>query len=320
MTASLLQARVHTLRHEAERIMSIELRPVTGNAFPAFEAGAHIDLHLPNGLTRSYSLANDCQEKNRYLLGVLNDRNSRGGSRWLHEHLRVGACISISPPRNNFPLDETCDHSVLIAGGIGITPILSMARRLSALNKSYEVIYCARTRSAAAFIDDLQALGSQCSFHIDDEQDSPPDLTALLSQYEPRDSTHLYACGPSVMLDAFEACCRKLGHYHAHIERFSAKEVAPSSDAKLSYTVELRRSGRTFEVPPQSTLHRCLIEQGIPVPFSCEEGICGSCETQVLHGDIDHRDSVLTVDEKAKNTTMMVCVSGCKSDRLVLDL
>jgi ferredoxin-NADP reductase len=150
---STLKAWVHTLRYEALDIISVDLRPMAGETLPAFEAGAHIDLHLPGGLVRSYSLANDSNERQRYLLGILKDKASRGGSRAVHEQLRVGMVLTIGAPRNNFPLHEDADHSVLIAGGIGITPILSMAQRLQALGRSFEVIYLARSRAAAAFIE-----------------------------------------------------------------------------------------------------------------------------------------------------------------------
>lgn len=318
--ATTLQAWVHTLRFEADDIISVELRPVDGTNFPAFEAGSHIDLHLPNGMVRSYSLCNDSRETHRYVVGVLKDRASRGGSRCVHEQLRVGMRLSIGAPRNNFPLHEDASHSVLIAGGIGVTPVLCMARRLQAQGRSFEFLYFARSRKSAAFIAEIEALGVPVTWHFDAERGGPPDLKALLGRRAPSASEHFYACGPAVMLDNFEKTCAELGHGNAHIERFAAVEVAASADAKQAYTVELRRSGKTFEVTPDKTLHQCLIDIRANVPFSCEEGICGSCETRVLEGDIDHRDSVLTAAEQATNSSMMVCVSGCKSARLVLDL
>jgi ferredoxin-NADP reductase len=318
--ANPLQAWIHTLRYEADDIISVELRPVSSASFPAFEAGAHIDLHLPNGMVRSYSLFNDCRETHRYVIGVLKDRASRGGSRCVHEQLRVGMRLTISAPRNNFPLHEDATHSVLIAGGIGVTPVLCMARRLKALGRSFEFMYFARSRKSAAFISDIEALGVPFTCHFDDEQGGPPDFKQVLGRRAPSTSEHYYACGPSVMLDVFEKTCAGLGHGHAHIERFSAVEVAASVDARSSYTVELRRSGKTFQVTPEKNLHQQLLDIRANVPFSCEEGVCGSCETRVLEGEPDHRDSVLSGDERANNKVMMVCVSGCKSNRLVLDL
>lgn len=316
----MLKAWVHTLRHEAQDIISVELRPMPGETLPAFEAGAHIDLHLPGGLVRSYSLANDSSERHRYLLGILKDKNSRGGSRCVHEQLRVGMALTISAPRNHFPLHKEAEHSVLIAGGIGITPILSMARCLHALGHTFEVIYLARSRTAAAFCDDLSALGCPVHWHFDDEAGGPSDLCALLQVRGGQNNTHFYACGPSVMLDAFEKICAELGYANAHIERFAAVEVKAASDARSHFTVELRKSGQTFEVSPGTTLHQQLIALNANVPFSCEEGICGACETRVLEGTPDHRDMVLSSAEHASNQVMMVCVSGCKTERLVLDL
>ena len=314
------QAWIHTLRFEAEDIISVDLRPADGVVFPAFEAGSHIDLHLPNGMVRSYSLSNSTKEPQRYVVGVLKDRASRGGSRCVHEQLRVGQKLQISAPRNNFPLHEDATHSVLVAGGIGVTPVLCMARRLKELGKQFEFVYLARSRKNAAFIADIEALGVPVTWHFDDEQGGPPNLTALLGRRAVNASEHYYACGPAVMLDNFEKTCATLGHTQAHIERFSAVEVAAAADAKASFTVELRASGKTFEVTPDTDLHKQLMASGVFIPFSCEEGICGSCETRVIEGDVDHRDSVLTAAERAANTVMMVCVSGCKSPRLVLDL
>lgn len=315
-----LMAWVHTLSHAADDILRIELRPDQAEHFPSFEPGAHIDLHLPNGMVRSYSLANDSRETYRYVLGVLKDRASRGGSRYIHDQLRVGMRLKISAPRNNFPLDTRAEHSVLIAGGIGITPILCMARALHAQGKSAEVIYCARTRSSMAFIEDLSAINLPVTWHIDAEAGGPPDLTTLLRSKSSNLKTHYYACGPAVMLDAFERSCAALGYAHTHIERFAAIEVKAATNARQTYHVELRRSGQVLEITPERDLHQALLAIKADVSFSCEEGICGSCETRVLEGEPDHRDSVLTATERSSNKVMMVCVSGCKSDRLVLDL
>lgn len=314
----MLRVFVHTLRYEAQDIISVELRAPHGQVLPAFAAGSHIDLHLPNGVVRSYSLLNDCSEHHRYVLGVLKDANSRGGSKAVHELLRVGMQLDISAPRNNFPLQESATHSVLIAGGIGITPILSMARRLRALGSSFEVLYFARSRQHAAFLDDIKALGTDVHLHFDDEHAGPPDLKALLADRN-NPNAHFYACGPTQMLDSFESQCKSLGYANAHIERFSAKDVAAASDAKERYTVELKRSGKVIEITPAMSLLATLQAHNAEIMTSCEQGICGTCETRVLEGTPDHRDSVLTPEEQATNQIMMVCVSGCLSDHLVLD-
>lgn len=315
-----LQAFVHTLRFEAQDTISVDLRPVAGGELPAFTPGSHIDLHLPNGLVRSYSLSNPSEERHRYVVGVLRDRASRGGSRCVHESLRVGMPITISEPRNHFALDESAAHTVLVAGGIGITPLLCMARRLKGRGRSFEMLYFARERKGAAFLEELQALGMPLHLHFDSEAGGPPDLRALLAQRQPDAGTHHYACGPTPMLDAFEKFCAELGHANAHIERFTPVEVKAADDARSNYTVELKRSGRFIEVTPEKSLLDTLLDAGIQMDHSCCEGVCGSCETRVLEGIPDHRDSVLSPKEKASNKVMMVCVSGCKSERLVLDI
>lgn len=316
---------VYALRFEAADIISVELRHPDGEALPPFTAGAHIDLHLPNALVRSYSLLNNPTETHRYVLGVLKDKASRGGSRCVHEQLRIGMTLTITAPRNHFALDETAPHSVLIAGGIGITPLLAMARRLKALGHTFEVLALARSRRNAAFVDELQALACPLRLRFDDEQGGPPDMKALLAEtITPAGPAaahwHFYACGPAVMLDAFEKSCAELNLPHAHLERFTAVAVAASDQARGDYTVVLNKSGKTVAVRSGVSLLQALKDAKAPVSTSCEEGICGSCEVKVLEGEPDHRDSVLSATERKSNTVMMVCVSGCKSERLVLDL
>jgi ferredoxin-NADP reductase len=315
-----LTALIHTLRFEAEDITSIELRPVGGGSFPGFAPGSHIDLHLPNAMVRSYSLVNPSGETHRYVVAVLKDRASRGGSRCVHEQLRVGMQIRISAPRNNFHLHEDAGGTVLVAGGIGVTPLLCMALRLKALGRPFEFLYFARSRASAAFVSEIEALGVPVTWHFDAEKGGPPDLRALLAARPAQAGTHYYACGPAVMLDSFEKSCAELGYANAHIERFTAVEVAASADARAGYTVELKRAGKEFQVQAGQNLLAALRAAGADPSTSCEEGICGSCETRVLAGIPDHRDSVLSPSEQAANITMMVCVSGCKSERLVLDL
>lgn len=315
-----LQSYVHSLTFEALDTISVELRPQRGGEFPAFTAGAHIDLQLPNGLVRNYSLCNSSAERHRYVIAVLLDRHSRGGSRCVHETLRVAMPITISAPRNNFPLVEDAEHSVLVAGGIGITPLLSMARRLQELGSSFEMLYFARERKSAAFLAELAAIGMPLHLHFDKEAGGPPDLRALLAQREPAAGTHYYACGPAPMLDAFEQHCTVLGHTNHHIERFAAVEVPASSEARASYTVEARKSGKFLQVSNDKSLLDTLLDAGIQADYSCCEGVCGTCETKVLDGIPDHRDSVLSTKERAANKSMMICVSGSKSDVLVLDI
>ncbi|KAA1006856.1 oxidoreductase [Paraburkholderia panacisoli] len=316
-TAS-LGARVRTIRHEAERVLSIELVPLEGTAFPPFTPGAHIDLNLPNGITRSYSLVNSPDESGRYVIGVLDDAKSRGGSRYVHEQLRCGSTLPIGKPRNNFALDEEAASTVLVAGGIGITPMLCMYRRLRQRGRDAQLVYCARSRAQAAFLDELEALGGDVRLHFDDEHDSRPfDLAAFLAQQD--QSVHAYCCGPGAMLSAFEAACAAAGIGNVHIERFTAS--APAVDTQQAgYTVELARSGRTLFVPAGKALLDVLLEADVEVGYSCREGLCGACETRVLGGCPDHRDSVLTQSDRAAGNVMMICVSGAKSETLALDL
>lgn len=339
MPMATLSALVHTMRHEAEGILSIELRPASEDVvFPKFDAGSHIDLHLPNGLIRNYSLLNAAIDGQRYVVGVLNDRSSRGGSRYIHEQLRVGMKLPISPPRNNFRLNEEARQSVLLAGGIGVTPMLSMLRALAARNKLVDFIYCARSRQEAAFLDEIDKYanisGVRLIRHFNNEQGGLPNLSHLLSGYSA--DVHLYGCGPGPMLDAFECTCEDLGYGNVHIERFAAlsRTVEPNNMLSLGadtahgaessktggYTVELKRTGKALQVPPDMSLLDALLAAGVEHHYSCKEGLCGACETKVLSGEVDHRDSILTKSEQAANKSMMVCVSGCKQGPLVLDI
>lgn len=322
--ATTQRAIVSCMRREAPNVLSIELRPADESVqFSEVEPGAHIDLHLSRDLIRSYSLVNP-GEKERYVVAVLNDAKSRGGSRYVHENLRVGHIIDIGAPRNHFQLYEDAGHSVLLAGGIGITPLLAMFKRLTALKKSVHLIYCGRTRSDAAFLDEIQRIQeaaevgkSSVTLHFDDEALQAPNLEKLLGGQS--SDTHFYCCGPGPMLNAFEAETQKLEYPHAHIERFKA---VASDSAALSnaYTVELRRSRKTFDVTAGVPLLDALQSQGVFPELSCREGICGTCETRVISGEVEHRDSILTASERKANKSMMVCVSAGRCGTLVLDL
>ena len=315
-----LKALVHTLRYEAQNTLSLEFRPAAGGTFPVFTAGSHINLHLPNGLERSYSLCNSCDEQDRYVVAVLRDRASRGGSQFVHDQLRVGTILTINTPLNNFPLVEDAAHSVLIAGGIGVTPLLCMAKRLMGIGRPFEVWLFASSRRNAAFLDVLHALGVPLLLHFDDEKGAPPDLQSLLETKVGEPSTHFYACGPTAMLDAFVAATTRLQIENVHIERFAAQTVAASEEAKRTYTVELARSGRLITIGPDKSLLDTLVAVGADINYSCCEGVCGSCRTIVLAGKPDHRDSILTPKERASNQAMFPCVSGSKSNLLRLDL
>ena len=308
-----MRARLKNIRWEAEGINSYILEPVDGGLMPAFEPGAHVDVQLSPGLARSYSLVNDPAIRGYYEIAVHHAIDSRGGSRHIHEQWRVGQILDIADPKNNFPMVEDASHTVMIAGGIGITPMLPMIARLEKLGRSWELHYVAASPDRAAYVDRL-------SDHdrVEIAYDGIPggrrlDLATICAA-APADA-HLYCCGPGGMLDAFVAtnCDRPKGH--AHIEYFSAEtEVATEG----GYTLELAKSGKTISVDEGETMLDALLSADIG--FACAEGICGTCEVRVLGGIPDHRDHFLTDEDKAANTSIMVCCSGSKTATLVLDI
>jgi vanillate O-demethylase ferredoxin subunit len=314
-----LEVFVRSVTWEAPDIHSWDLRPRAGGELPAFTAGAHVDLHLPNGMLRSYSLVNPQTERHRYVIAAQKDRASRGGSRCLHEQVKTGDTLRIGAPRNNFPLAEDAPHSVLFAGGIGITPVFNMAGRLAALGRSWALHYCARSRGAAAFLEPMAALASdrgRVHLHFDDEHGgNPPDLAEIVGAAGA--GTHFYCCGPLPMLAAFEAATAALPAEQVHVEYFTAKD-APAKGG--GFTVVLAKSGVELVVPEGKTILETALDAGIAASYSCMEGVCGTCETRVLEGIPEHRDLVLTRAEQASNRTMMICCSGCKGERLVLEL
>ncbi len=322
MSTPTLDALVYAMRWEADGIVSVEFRPASDAVeFPPFDAGSHIDLHLPNGLSRSYSLCNPPTDRGRYVVGVLNDRNSRGGSRYVHQQLRVGTTLPISPPLNNFKLQESSPRSVLIAGGIGVTPIYCMLQHLVAQTRPVELIYCARSRREAAFIEGIEKLTASAvplTLHFDQEQGGPPDLASLLRGRG--DDSHYYCCGPTPMLDAFERTCEQLNYPNAHIERFAAAPM-PQTPSH-GFEVVCAKSGKTVQVPAGKSILDALIDSGLSPDFSCKEGVCGSCETAVLEfdGELEHHDGILTKLERESGKTMMICVSRCSGKRIELDI
>lgn len=323
-TAPTLQVRLQTIAFEADNILRLELvNMASGQPLPAFSAGAHIDLHLPtpNGLLlRSYSLLNDPRETHRYCIGVNRDAQSRGGSRHVHDVLRVGQVLTISPPRNHFPLDENAPFNVFIAGGIGITPMLSMIARSQALGTPWRLHYASRTRQHAGFLDMLAACkgqpGAEVVLYFDHEPSGQKlDLQHVVDNLP--DGAHVYCCGPLPMLQAYERVTATLPKARVHREYFAAKDAAATEGG---FTVELARSGKTVIVPPGKSILDCLLDIQVEPPFSCREGVCGTCEVRVLGGTPDHRDLVLSDAEHALNDRMMVCCSGAKSPTLVLDI
>lgn len=314
-TAERIDVRLVAIRWLAEDIHAFELMRPDGKSLPPAEAGAHIDIELPNGMTRQYSLVNADAATDRYILGIKNDPASRGGSRSMFEELRVGQTLTISAPRNNFPLAPGATHHVLIAGGIGITPIYAMVQKLRDTGASFELHYAARSRGQLAFLEDL---GSDPSSHIhaDDENDGALlDIAAIVAAAP--DGSHFYCCGPTPMIESFTQATRDIDNTRLHLEHFTPVAEADTSGG---FIVELARSGKQIAIPEGRTILETLRDAGLDLPSSCEEGVCGTCETRVISGIPDHRDSILFDDERAANNVMMICCSGSKSDKLVLDL
>lgn len=307
--------RLTAIRYAALDTNLYEFRRLDGAPMPPIAPGAHIDIHLPNGMMRQYSLTTAEGDPNAYVVGIKKDRASRGGSKYIHDQLKVGTELKLGGPRNNFPLDEKASHTVLLAGGIGITPIWCMAQRLQKIGASWEMHYSCRERPEVAFIDELSKLPN-VKIHIDAESNGKfldiPGIVAAAPQ-----GAHFYCCGPVPMLNVYEEATKVLPEGQMHIEYFTPKEAAALEGG---YKVRLERSGQEFTVPPGKTLLHVLRDAGIDVSYSCEEGVCGSCETVVISGTPDHRDNILTESERKASKTMMICCSGSKSDLLVLDL
>lgn len=317
MTDTIREMRITMIRWEAENILSVELRMPDNSPVVPFTAGGHIDLYMPSGLVRSYSLLNDPAETSRYVIGVALPPDSRGGSQFIHKVLRVGDMLRVGGPRNNFPLDENAPEHVLIAGGIGITPMLAMLRRLSAIRHNIHLYYAVRDSNRSAFVEDIVHLCPGFTHHIDAEHGHPLDLKQIIADHP---DAHFYCCGPQPMLRAFEEATAAIAPERVHLEYFAAPTQPASEHKDQAFSVICEKSGRTVNVTPDESIARALEKAGISISLSCEEGICGSCETAVISGEPDHRDSVLSKAEKASNRTMMVCVSRCLGKSLTLDI
>jgi len=306
---------------EAEGIAGFRLEAADGGALPPFEAGAHIEVLLPGGLVRPYSLCNPpAQAPGHYEIGVLREEASRGGSRTMHEAVAEGTLLQVGTPRNLFALDEAASYSLLLAGGIGITPLLAMAHRLAALGRDFALHCCSRSAPRAAYRARLrlEAFADRVFFHDDD---GPPaqriDLAATIGA--PAPGRHLYVCGPNGFIEAVRATARALGwpEERVHFECFSG---APLPEEAGSFEVQLRSSGRVVRVPAALSVVDALAAEGIEIPVSCAQGVCGTCLTRVLEGEIAHHDLFLTPAEQAANDQFLPCCSRARSPRLVLDL
>ncbi|NIJ11903.1 ferredoxin-NADP reductase [Saccharomonospora amisosensis] len=298
----------------ADGVVLLDLRPRGCLSLPQWQPGAHIDLVLGNGLVRQYSLCGDPADRSRYLLAVLREPRGRGGSRHVHDRLAAGDMVEVGGPRNHFPL-VAAERYLFLAGGIGITPLLPMVAAADARGAAWRLVYGGRTRAAMAFHADLANRFPGRVVVCPQDETGLLDLEAELST--PRPGTVVYCCGPEPMLAAVERACAGWPPGALHVERFAPKPHGGTAEA---FEVELAGSGRVLSVPADRTVLQVLEAAGVLVLSSCEEGTCGTCETGVLEGVPDHRDSVLTDAERAEGRSLMVCVSRSRTPRLVLDL
>ncbi len=318
MNDELIEVVITSRVDHGKDIAELILTPTNGLSLPDFKAGAHIDLHIDTNIIRQYSLCGMPGFNANYRVGVLNDPNSRGGSKKIFEQFLVGNVFNISKPRNHFELSADARYTILVAGGIGITPMLAMAYELTATNQPFELHYCSRSRNVAAFQEELKRqFPQQIHFHYDNEEKqqyfSPEERFVQASE-----ETHIYVCGPTGFMDWVIGAAKatNLSSDKIHFEYFSA-EVETSGKA---FEVYCKQSDITVQVAEQQTIAKALLSDGVRVDVSCEEGVCGTCITDVLEGVPDHRDHFLTDEEKEDNDQIALCCSRSKSARLVLDL
>ena len=321
MNQALLQVKVQRKTVEAADICTYELVDASGAALPHFSAGSHIDVHVSEGTVRQYSLCNSSLEKHRYLIAVLRDPKSRGGSNAMHDIIQEGNLIQISEPKNHFQLAHAARRSLLVAGGIGVTPILCMAERLANVDAPFEMHYCTRSRERTAFVDRIanSNFANKVHFHFDDGPASQKlDVVRLLS--DALAGTHLYVCGPTGFMDFVLGEAKRLGwdDERVHREYFSAE--VQKSEADESFDVKIASTGKLIRIPHDQTVVDALAAADIEIPVSCAQGVCGTCLTRVIEGEPDHRDMYLTDEERAQNDQFLPCCSRAKSKLLVLDL
>lgn len=319
METNWINVKVKHKEQAAEGIAAFTLVPAEGGDLPPFEAGAHVDVELPNGLVRQYSLCGSPSNTASYELGILLEEEGRGGSRSAHEDVQEGAALRISEPRNLFPL-EPSGRSILLAGGIGVTPILAMAEALSAAGREFEFHYCCRSPKRAAFLERItkSPYADKVFVHYDDGDDAQK-LNAKDILGMPDPDTHVYFCGPEGFIDFVLKTTGELGWQDAnvHLERFDAVPMIEEGDG--SFEVEIASSGKTIQVAADQTVLDALVNAGVDVPVSCEQGICGTCIMKVLEGEPDHRDMFFTDEEHAANDQFTPCCSRAKTSRLVID-
>ncbi|MEU8782780.1 PDR/VanB family oxidoreductase [Streptomyces sp. NPDC048637] len=310
---------VAAVRDEVAEVRSFELVHPAGAALPKWAPGAHIDVLVTDadpGMVRQYSLCGDPDDSGRYRFAVLREENGRGASRFLHESVTAGSQLLVRAPRNNFPL-VSAPHYLFIAGGIGITPVLPMVRTAHEQGAEWDLFYGGRRRERMAFLPDLDGYGARVRVLPEDEHGLLP-LAGILAAAGP--DTAVYCCGPEPLLAAVERLWDERRVGTLHIERFQPRPQEPSAAPDKGFDVRVASTGATVRVGPEQSIMDALGTVGIDVPSSCREGTCASCETTVLAGEVEHRDSVLSEEERATGETMMLCVSRARSPQLVLDL
>jgi ferredoxin-NADP reductase len=304
-------------RREADGVLSLVLGEPDGGELPAWDPGAHIDLVLDEQLERQYSLCGQRTDPRVWQVAVLREPQSRGGSAAVHDRVRAGQRLRTRGPRNNFRLVEAAEH-LLIAGGIGVTPLLAMAEALHEQGASWRMLYGGRRRTSMAFVERLRSLAADRVTVWPEDEMGLPDLAGWLGA--PRQRTAIYCCGPEPLLGAVETLCSAWPEGTLHVERFRGISPLAESAGSTSFEVVAASSGITVTVHEGQSIAEALEDHGIYVPTSCGEGTCGTCETAVLEGVPEHRDVVLTEEEQQSNTKMMVCCSRARNSRLVLDV
>ena len=311
------QMLVSSIHDEAKHIKTFELVDPESAELQAFSAGSHIEIELPDNIRRHYSLCNDPSETHRYLIAVLQEKESRGGSQSLHYGVKEGDLLEVSMPKNNFPLDQRGMHFILIAGGIGITPLLSMAYKLKTLRKPFELHMCARSHEYAPFKKELEGFGGLAKTHMHISDGDPSqrlDVSSLLKQ--PLPESLVYCCGPQSLMDAVSQATSDWGAKKIHFETFTPRTLDGSD---LPFHIKIASTGQSFHVNSTTTILEALHQNGIRHPFSCEVGLCRTCVTGYQAGDVEHLDQDALSNEERKGC-LTICVSRCTSDELILDL
>lgn len=313
-----LSVSVRQMRVESDGVLSLELVRPDGGLLPVWEPGAHIDVDLGNGVLRQYSLCGSPTHLESYRIGVLKEPASRGGSIRVHEAVRPGQEVRISEPRNNFELSNNTKPVIFIAGGIGITPILAMARQAHEQGRNFHLHYGGRSRKNMAFLKEIGSFGDRVSINADDRE-GMLDLDSILKDAHTGDY-EIYVCGPGGLLDEVERRSQEWPRGTFHCERFVPKVIEAPVDGEREFTVSCAQSNLLVTVPTDVSILESLEQAGVDVPSSCREGTCGTCETDIISGTPDHRDSLLSSDEQESGETMLICVSRCKTNLLELDI